>query len=482
MLRDVGLTNMAGDAAQIHPTTIPTDKPTPGVTEVHYFLKHSSFHDELRKLHEHLAGLEEAITSEGHRFTPNELRKLRDELAREFEVPDPGTGDYYARNPIASLAQSAMLKHVKATEEGYTPEDLPRWVGDIVLSLIWTFLHGKHEFNDTPATANLADDARLVLVADWGTGCEAAQRVGEQMKSWVDKSDRPTHVIHLGDTYPSGTPEEGQENVLDLWPVAVKRAAVVGSWALNGNHDMYSGGNGLFKTILGDPRFRPQQAQAKPTSWFHLRSNQWDVLGLDTAWRDPLADLEGGKLFWFGALGYLEGSQARYVADRLAERTERSDKRILLLTHHQMFSSYDPDATKDDRIAKQLQSALEQHAVDAWFWGHEHDCLAYQPYRNVTAARAIGHGGVPTLARTTPPIRPLDPDRFPDVGVPEPGSPPSPLSEQLAWEYRGALPIDSEGKIWAKRGFAVVDLNGLQLDVTYVDEEGDIAYKETIGA
>jgi hypothetical protein len=98
-------------------------------------------------------------------------------------------------------------------------------------------------------------------------------------------TDRETHVIHLGTEF------EAQKHVLDLWPFKTDQSDRLRSWALNGNHDMYSGGHGYFQTTIGDQRFSRQAVNGRPTSWFHLKGSTWDVIGLDTAYKDPVAAL-----------------------------------------------------------------------------------------------------------------------------------------------------------------------------------------------
>jgi hypothetical protein len=59
-------------------------------------------------------------------------------------------------------------------------------------------------------------------------------------------------------------------------------------WALNGNHDRYSGGHGYFGYLLHDPRFRGQWRGASAdhtlSSYFSLENEDWQLLGLDSAY------------------------------------------------------------------------------------------------------------------------------------------------------------------------------------------------------
>jgi hypothetical protein len=390
-------------------------------------------------------------------------------------------GVYYDRSPVVSAVQSALhdglefkrtVGDVEHDDEHmgdpFTKADLAGWIGEIALSLIGRVVKGSHPWCDTPAEATLAPRSRLVLLSDWGTGRARAIDVAQHAAHHIDPG-LDVHVVHLGDTYYSGTPREAQANLLGPWPVQPVRAATVASWALNGNHDMYSGGHGLFVTTLGDGRFSRQRAGGRPTSWVHLGNEHWNVLGLDTAWRNRLIEIDDGKLEYSGELGHLEGSQAQRIRECAADH----DRRLLLLSHHQVFAAYDPRATGATPMAEMLADTLAERTVDAWFWGHEHDCIAYRPHGGIAAARAIGHGAVPVLARETPlaldQARPFDPPR---IVVPDPGDVPAghPL-RAVAWEYRDHRIGEDEQK-WAKHGFAVVDIDGADLHAAYFDDEG----------
>ena len=58
--------------------------------------------------------------------------------------------------------------------------------------------------------------------------------------------------------------------------------------ALNGNHEMYSGGFGYFKLIL--PAFE------QDSSYFALQNEHWLLVGLDTAYVDHDMDNDAGGL------------------------------------------------------------------------------------------------------------------------------------------------------------------------------------------
>jgi hypothetical protein len=133
-----------------------------------------------------------------------------------------------------------------------------------------------HDFSPEPAEADLGDDARVVVVGDWGSGDPRARLIAEMMAHEVEAAEaagRPVHVIHLGEVYHSGLTREYEENVPadSWWPVKLAQAQTgsIKSWALPGNHDMYSGGGPYFKTMLGDDRFRWQRSgdgSQRPTS------------------------------------------------------------------------------------------------------------------------------------------------------------------------------------------------------------------------
>jgi hypothetical protein len=301
-------------------------------------------------------------------------------------------------------------------------------------------LRNRYPFNDAPAKpVTLPARARIVVVGDWGTGVPRARAVANQMKQAVLAAHNEgvtTHVIHLGDVYYSGWSHEYKRRFLPYWPVLESEAATIGSWCLNGNHDMYSGGHAYFGTALKDPRFTHWQTNDQgPSSFFSLVNKKWKILGLDSSWED----------------GGLKDPQSDWLAEELKSAGKR---KTLLLSHHQFMSAYESGA--ENMIAK-VSPILSKMPVTAWIWGHEHRCMHYSKTVAIEFGRCLGDGGVPVY-------------QWHDVGdaVKAPGT----------YEHRGFLEHGLEH--WAKMGFAVLDFIDDRIDVRYVAEDGVEHAKETI--
>lgn len=184
--------------------------------------------------------------------------------------------------------------------------------------------------------------------------------------------DRQRIVIHLGDVYYSGTSREFRTRFLNPWPVE-QRSDVL-SFAVPGNHELYSGGHGFFGVALADDRFARQNG----TSFFALKSDYWQFLGLDTAYEE--GGLEAPQVEW--ALNHIRGAGP--------------GMRTCLLSHHQLFSAHENGSPL---LRRRLKPVLDTGRVDAWFWGHEHRCIEYGEStvdgNRLRFASCVGHGGVP---------------------------------------------------------------------------------------
>ncbi|SIT41026.1 putative phosphohydrolase [Paraburkholderia piptadeniae] len=241
-----------------------------------------------------------------------------------------------------------------------------------------------------PVTVPLKAGATVVLIADWGTGTQVA---ADLLKQAALQS--PDVVIHLGDIYYSGTPQECDANFRKIVDAVLSRDTKdVPVYTLSGNHDMYSGGAGYYGLIdtLND------HARLQPASFFCLRNDDWQFIAMDTGLHDynPFTVTD--------VVTFLEQDEEDWIVERIAEFSGKT----ILLSHHQLFSALSqigPPQTDGKLTAynprllasfRRFSQAAKQ-PITAWFWGHEHSLSVYQPYLGLTRGRCIGHGAVPVL-------------------------------------------------------------------------------------
>jgi hypothetical protein len=238
--------------------------------------------------------------------------------------------------------------------------------------------------------------ATVAIMGDWGTGTSTAISLMQQVAQF-----NPDVVIHLGDIYYSGTPEECDRNFAAILNRTFDRSRVP-IYNLAGNHDMYCGGVGYYGLLT---KLNPPPLPAQPASFFCLRSadKRWQFIAMDTGRtdRDPFDCT--------AVLVKIDPDEEDWLAARIAEFPGNT----ILLSHHQFFSAfaqigpakpdgsltaYNPnlDATYNRFIAA---AKLGGGAIAAWFWGHEHTLTVYKQYRNLEKGRCVGHGAVPVLAQ-----------------------------------------------------------------------------------
>jgi predicted phosphodiesterase len=273
----------------------------------------------------------------------------------------------------------------------------------------------------------LADSSRVAIVGDWGTGDATAKLVLRQIAQ-----KRPDVVIHLGDIYYSGTDHEFQNYFYSIWQEmfglpAVKwgdKASGVtrpATFTLAGNHDMYAGGQPYYTAI---------DMLGQPASYFCLRNQNWQFIAMDTA----LHDNNPTNL----SVTFLEDTEVAWIEDKIHTANGR---KTVLLSHHQLFTTFEDIGGQkiNTKLEAQLHDILPQVAV--WYWGHEHDFVAYPKFLNVLG-RCIGHGAVPV--------------GFDHAGAADP---------QVPFENLRLL-ADTDGGLF-QHGYAIMELNGAAATVKH---------------
>lgn len=324
------------------------------------------------------------------------LQDATDEVGGDVVITVPDREVSLAQSRIAELATTSRMLPSGAQEvqfgTGFAGGDWWGWISSLK---DWVHRSNAHEIVRPAATAEaLTGDITLAMTADWATGLYGAPRIAETIRRMG--ADRQFDLLmHLGDVYYSGTPEEVEERFLRLWPAE----AGTRNRALNGNHDMYSGGFGYFDQIL--PAF------GQRGSYFAVQNEHWVLVGLDTAYVDH--DLDTTQVAWL---------------NMVLEQADLPRRKVVLFSHQQPYSRL---SSQGPKLQSALRYWLRRRAVTAWYWGHEHQCVIYDQHDDWGLyGRCLGNGGVPDPRRAEVMAADVD-SQFPGRG-------------EWAWRRLGPVP------------------------------------------
>jgi DNA/RNA endonuclease G (NUC1) len=251
------------------------------------------------------------------------------------------------------------------------------------------------EPKDAGGPIGIPSGATVAIIGDWGTGAGPAIDVLDAVRE-----NKPDVIIHLGDIYYSGTPDECRtsfESIFDQVFGSSNRPPV---YTLCGNHDMYCGGVGFYGLI---DRLNGGEKRQK-ASFFCLRSDdgRWQLLAMDTGRNDysPFSVTD--------VVTFVEPAEEEWHVQRLKEFNGRT----ILFSHHQLFSAFSqigaPGAggalgAYNVKLKRTYDRLLATgRPISAWFWGHEHNLCVYEPYLGLGKGRCVGHGAIPVFVADEP--------------------------------------------------------------------------------
>jgi hypothetical protein len=290
---------------------------------------------------------------EAHRALLRAFGASSDARIPEAREHDP----YYLRYSMYHFEHAGL----RSRDIAFAQEDLWGWA-----SVVFWFRPRLVSIARPPSLDPdpLPDDARIALMGNWATGRYGAQVIAGTLRAEGGFS----LILHLGDVFRVGRPSEVQKHFLKLWPFHPGTV----SRALNGNHDMLSGGKGYFNVLL--------PALKQPSSYFACASSHWLFIGLDTAFDDET--LEAEQRDW------LEATLAR-----------AEGRRVVLFSHHYLFSAVDRRLPR--KLHRSVAPLLARYPVAAWYWSHDLQAVIYDPSpaHGGMRARSAGHGGVPVRRR-----------------------------------------------------------------------------------
>jgi Calcineurin-like phosphoesterase len=355
------------------------------------------------------------------------------------------------QNRYASLLQTMIVENatdaapIAGFETLEAKFDTHDWIG--WLGTFWEMVKHTPKFTwpdvveGVERVSQFKDGARIAVFGDWGTGLYGAPHIAKHIE---DDRDRVDVVMHLGDVYYSGKSDEFKSRFTAFWP---KRTGALNR-ALNGNHEMYCGGQPYFDAI-GASTFQ------QPRTCFAYASDHWILVGLDTAYDDH--DLANNQADWL----------ARIVA------AKSDQQKVVCFSHHQPFSFL---SKQGPNLVTKLAALLNGKKIFAWYWGHEHECVIYEQHPNWKLyGRCVGHAGMPEFRPSV--MGPAVPTRqfrsFP--GKTENGIivPPSSILD-------GPNPfIVGEEKKFTPHGYMMLRFEADHLLETVYDADGTIARPES---
>ncbi len=333
---------------------------------------------------------------------PNPAMKLRTKRS----VRDLDSNQRSAALAQLHKAAEAVAPSNYPPESMFSPSALWEWIRNYLAYV----LHKKHYFPPFTASPkhavydlldeNGAQNVKVSIAGDWGTGTGEAESVANCIKAFT-----PHFTVHIGDVYYVGDPQSVNENCLGIknpnnnydpvvWPIGSE-----GSFALNGNHEMYANGGGYFDVLL--PELGLCDANGKmlgqQTSFFCLQNQYWRIIAIDTGYNSVgvpilshipiINDIPG-----IGGNCKLRDELIGWLTNVV--RPAEDNRGLIIASHHQNYSAFQ---NRYEKPAQQLWDAGIRRPV-LWFWGHEHRLAGYDLYGTCglkSFGRCIGHGGMP---------------------------------------------------------------------------------------
>jgi hypothetical protein len=334
------------------------------------------------------------------KITQKQLRAIIASARRALTAPAKATSEFKAAafSFSSALPSNFEFPGMDLDEIEINPEDRKFENDDLVGVLGWVFCAGPFaltkpsrkdfRFHNQPQFASQfiykldepspGAPLEIALFSDFGAGRYYSRYIAKQFRA-----RRFPYAIHLGDVYYAGRRSEFAEFFeKPLDPILADSSL----FTLNSNHEMFSAGIPYFDYIDKRAALHPAR-QKQEGSYFCLRSERFQIVGIDTA--------------FFGQGRYREPILVEWLEKVLREGRDAGCVNILLSADHPYVYG-DNDLTK--LLRKDLKPlALEERLVDLWFWGNTHYCALFDHKPAASGdipalpfvGSCIGHAGYP---------------------------------------------------------------------------------------
>ena len=384
-----------------------------------------------------------------HQLIPDKVMEIIQKMEEYGLVPPPTiTPSEY--NDLINAVEAGKAIGPDGTVYGFAEfEQLNyKWIACVVNGLLTKYLYHKADFGpDFPNPIPISDDCLTFAVAgDWGTAATGALDVRQSIEHIG-----PDYLIHLGDVYYTGTPNEGHEllywghgtetkNLMEFWPKSLKPGR---SFTMNSNHEMYPGAHGLFQDALSPPDSVFSAMQKK--NYFLLENSNWQIFGLDSAFDSP------DFMYMYGAITQ---QQLDFIS-----QYHNPDKKLILMTHHTPYdlTGQKPEEKHGVCMLEQIKTAFGK-MPNYWYFGHIHDGIVYAE-KDGCKMRCTGHASMPYGA---------------PWGLVKPGAQPPYTCDKYidGIEFFACTPInkdDPAGQV--KNGFMTFTLDAETLTEAFFDDD-----------
>lgn len=312
----------------------------------------------------------------------------------EQENDRPGADETYSDEKFLKIhSRKIAINVVRQTLENVFRNDPPpHYVGDARTGIY------KMPAQEEQPEINIA------LLGDWGTYTRESLNLAQDVAA-----KNPDYTVHLGDTYFTGSAHEIEQcynPANNSWCYGR-----LGSFALLGNHEMYSEAVNYYNPLLekwmgiwndGNRSSRKKQ----DFSYFCLENEHWRIIALDTGTDSHYSLVSRLKTFFHPSGDLLSGNTMLDIKHDQLTWLEKEifnnpdDKRgVILLTHHQPWGIFKNYAYPVPAKTLGRPELLGTERKILWFWGHEHYFSMYgcsKAAHEVKAfGRCLGHAGMP---------------------------------------------------------------------------------------
>lgn len=346
-------------------------------------------------------------------------------------------------NQLHAIKDSITKKPPKYNMHGLVHQNIFQWLWKNLLHLGNTHYtyqtyhdvktnNGIFKMDDEPGK-----EISVALLGDWASDTPESHNVA----ALCGERD---YSIHLGDSYYVGNEKEIACNFNSTfgapWPYGK-----TGSFALLGNHEMYSSGKAYFTQLLPYMHlYDCGGGQQQEASFFCLENKYWRIIGLDTGYyslKGFLGLASNNKLT-------LHDKQVQWLQEVV--QPQKDNRGIIFLSHHQPLSAFEDEYLNP---ARQLAELVGPGRNVLWIWGHEHRLSVYG--ENVldnglkVFGRCIGNGGMPVEIDKSPKNRAT--------------------RNLVVYDNRERKKIDGKYPV-GYNGYVILKLEGPKLAVEYYDD------------